>query len=752
VSVSYTRTRRRRHGTRCPRVGAVTTVLALLLSLSAAPAHAGSYDVYACGGPAGPAQNAFRAAADTLMSAYSICPPQSAVGTGIATKVTSSGGLAPYSAGAYQIFDAPPGASVEYVDFNVGAIRLSNYWSVGIVAYGSAFDPGIQPYGCYAGLPGCGFGTPVFAPAVRVPLYNQAHFRFETRCWNAAGCDASASGFTPGNRALFSAANVVVRVDDWTTPAVVPHHGALWNSGWHRGYEEAWSTYTDNVGIMITRLYVDGVQRDVQDYRDSSWPQWVHCDFTRPRPCVDVDPGALAVDTATLADGRHEVRVEAVDAAGNVGAVERPIDVDNAAPVKPAGIAVEGGEEWRSTNGYTVRWTNPGGQVSPIAKAHYSICGSDANAGCSEGTVAADRIDGFTGLSLPRPGDYMLRVWLEDAAGNGDPNRVSDLVHLRFDDEAPELAFDEMSASDPTRISAHASDRISGLAGGEIELRKRGTTAWQPLDTRSQGDRLIAHVNDEELPDGIYELRAHAVDRAGNERSTQLRAGGQAMEITLPVRVRTNLRAGVPKRSKQTGVRLLGRAHVPFGQRVRVSGQLVDAGGAPIADAEVLVLQMPHLDGSRFSPLASLRTSAGGRFSYIAAPGPSRTLLLRYPGTSTVRPATREVTLLVAASSTIGVSQHFALNGETVTFSGRLRGGSVPAGGKLVELQARVRGRWRTFATTEADGRGAWSYDYRFDGTRGRQVYSFRARVPHEGTYPYEIGRSRRVRVTVVGL
>ena len=61
-----------------------------------------------------------------------------------------------------------------------------------------------------------------------------------------------ASAIVSPRRALFSAANVSVRVEDWSPPAVVPHHGPLWNPGWHRGYEEAWSSYTDNVGIMAT--------------------------------------------------------------------------------------------------------------------------------------------------------------------------------------------------------------------------------------------------------------------------------------------------------------------------------------------------------------------------------------------------------------------------------------------------------------------------------------------------------------------
>ena len=72
---------------------------------------------------------------------------------------------------------------------------------------------------------------------------------------------------------------------------MTPHSGALWRTGWHRGHEEAWTAYTDNVGIMVSRMIVDGEQRDVQDYRDVRWPDWVRCDFTRPRPCVDVVPG-----------------------------------------------------------------------------------------------------------------------------------------------------------------------------------------------------------------------------------------------------------------------------------------------------------------------------------------------------------------------------------------------------------------------------------------------------------------------------
>ena len=46
---------------------------------------------------------------------------------------------------------------------------------------------------------------------------------------------------------------------------------------------------------------------------------------------------------------------------------------------------------------------------------------------------------------------------------------------------------------------------------------------------------------------------------------------------------------------------------------------------------------------------------------------------------------------------------------------------------------------------------GRWSYLYRFEATRGLVSYSFRARIRREAAYPYELGHSRTVRVTVRG-
>jgi hypothetical protein len=122
-----------------------------------------------------------------------------------------------------------------------------------------------------------------------------------------------------------------------------------------------------------------------------------------------------------------------------------------------------------------------------------------------------------------------------------------------------------------------------------------------------------------------------------------------------------------------------------------------------------------------------------------------------YEGTRLTRPARAELRVLVRAGSSIAVNRRFALNGQAVSFRGRLRRGPIPDGGKLIDLQAFYRGKWRTFATPRTDGKGRWSYDYRFEATSGVVTYRFRARIRREAAYPYELGHSRAVRVTVRG-
>jgi hypothetical protein len=731
----------------------VTALLAgfllVVAFMTAATALGGTYDVVACrGGP----DNSWAQSADAGMAAYDLCPnnPHELI-SGIITRASVGSGAVGYLQGAYQVFTAPPGASLAEMTFDVSPYRWELHWTVGILGYDEDFNREELRWGCYAGLPGCAIVPGSFWGPTTIALFGHSQVRIEARCGNGRGCTLASSGNYPYTRATIAIANVSVRVQDFTQPVLNWTSGGLLSGNWIRGVQGVSFDAYDNVGIRETRLRIDGGEVGVR-----AKP----CDYTWRVPCPQ-GGDVYALDTVTIRpDGAHTLTAETVDAAGNVGQISRTILVDNTPPSQPEDTAVAGGEGWRSRNEFRIAWQNPLHQSgSPLVGASYVLCPTgegECQAG-ARGLTDAESAD----LKVPQAGEYIARIWLRDEAGNEDPKTAGPPVVLRFDDEAPELAFEAQDPSDPTRVSVRASDRVSGVTRGEIELRRRGSTAWQPLPTTLQGAHLNGLLDDERLPNGVYQLRAHAVDRAGNERSTDRMANGREAEVSLPVRARTYLRAGVVKRSKARSrrgkpgrptVRLLARSHVRFGRHARVTGRLTDANGAPITDAPISLAQMPRQTDGRFSGLATVRTSGSGRFSYVAPPGVSRTLRIRYLGTATVRPAAAEINLLVPASTTLTVNKHFALNGETVTFGGRLQGLPVPKSGKLVELQAYVRGSWRTFATTTAGARGAWRYDYRFDGTRGRQLYRFRARVPREGTYPYEVGHSHRVRVTVVGL
>ena len=159
------------------------------------------------------------------------------------------------------------------------------------------------------------------------------------------------------------------------------------------------------------------------------------------------------------------------------------------------------------------------------------------------------------------------------------------------------------------------------------------------------------------------------------------------------------------------------------------------------------------MPGAAWRPIATLRTSVNGRFTFRALRGPSRTLRFRFDGSPTVRGRSALVRLGVRASTTLRTSRGRVVNGEGIAFRGRLRGSGIPHSGKLIELQAWTRGGWRTFATTRASARsGRWSYHYRFSATRGSVRYRFRARVPRETEFPFETGTSRTVSVQVRGL
>jgi hypothetical protein len=430
------------------------------------------------------------------------------------------------------------------------------------------------------------------------------------------------------------------------------------------------------------------------------------------------------------------------------------IRIDRESPVR-VDVGVEGGQDWRSRNDFAVWWANPAeADRAPIAGAVYKLCPA-AGGDCLSGEHTGAGIARFA-APVPAPGVWNLSVWRKDGAGNASEQMASVPVTLRYDPDPPQLGFEAPAPSDPTAVTVKVTDAVSGFAEGTIEISAAGSGTWQTLPVTREGDRMLARINDAGLPPGPYELRARASDLARNEASTSLRLDGQPMVLNLPLRVPSTMQSAFErertvsrKRKRERVIVQTQTARVLFGEWARIAGRLVDPAGVGVAGAEVHIYATTPIGPEQL--IASAVTDAEGRYVYDAAGGSNRTLRLVYAGSATVLPSESQLSISVPAATKLRVSRTRLRNGQSVTFSGPVRSLPTPPGGKLVEMQVKLPGRWETFRTIRSDDAGQWSVRYRFRRTRGVQHYRFRARLPAEGSYPFVTGVSRVVTVRVRG-
>ena len=538
--------------------------------------------------------------------------------------------------------------------------------------------------------------------------------------------------------------------------------------GWRAGRVAAAYTASDRgSGVRRVHAVAGGITRGSSSHACHA----AGSVYTRLVPCPLSAQGSVSVDTRVLEDGPRQIRLVAEDASGQqTWGPERTLLVDNHAPTAPETLAVDGGEGWRRANQFDVSWTNPRGQHAPIIRARYTLCSAGGES-CSSGSVGGAGIDGLSGVSVAGDGEWALRVALEDAAGNVDSAHPSEPLYLRLDSQAPErVEFLPQDPEDPQRIEVAVEDSTSGVAGGRIELRPEGG-AWRALATSLVGgERLVARVNDTGLTPGFYELRAIARDQAGNERSSQDGPQSGRRRVYLPARLRArvalrarrptcaqlNSAAGPRRRARRCRSGFLRARRntvlLRFGGRALVSGRVETIDGVAIPGGRVEVLYRHRATDAEPRPIATLDADEQGGFRFLIPRAPSGSFSFRFPGSSRFGPGGGELLTRVRGSLAFRASERRARNGDTVVFSGRLRGRPLPATGRTVDVQAFVPGfGWRTFATPRTDRRGRFRVPYRFRFTSGLQRYRLRALLEPSGDYPYERAVSRVVRVTVRG-
>jgi hypothetical protein len=741
-------------------LAAVACALASLAA-SAAPAAAGTYTVNACAaerfGFATQAFADFAALGIPTGGMYMrrACAPTDAAPFGlVAGNVLRSGRVgAGHQAGF--VMDAPAGTSFVNLDWSGKAWRRDCRYAIQMYALGAdgALVKKIRNWRANSNCAKKDNGLQVaqvggIRRPVPFPMPGATRIVQRTVCIG-------------GSRRPFCSARSINRIAtywaeatiaDASPPAVAIQQDNPFTQGaWVNGTQSVGYTASDNVGIKAGAALVAGAEKGRDNGRA--------CDYTRTLPCSN-DPGRVEVDTTKLTEGTQPLVVRAVDAADNAGDSQPvTVRVDRTAPAAPA-VSVEGGEGRRSQNSFVAVWQNPDeGDRAPISAAHWRLCRAGGGS-CTTGSQSGGGIARLPDLRVPEPGEWELRVVREDAAGNRNDDYASQPVRMRYDPEAPQLSFEGASANDPTRVSVTVTEKVSGIAGGQIELSPAGSNTWQALSTELEGTRLVARIDDAGLAPGPYLLRAQATDLAGN-----VGVAAAPQPLSLPLRIQSALQAGVlttrvvhekvkgrkgRRRSRRRGVtELRPESRVRWGGHVTIVGRLTNRDGQPLPGQQIQVLG-PGAGGEEL--LVVLTTDAQGAFSYRAAGSASRTLRFVHPGTLTVLPAESRVTLVVPAAGSFKPSRKRVLNGGRVVFRGRVASLPLPPAGKLVELQVRQpTGEWTTFRTLRTDAEGRWALRYRFRYVRCHTTYRLRARMPAEAGYPFAEGHSRSRTVTVRG-
>jgi hypothetical protein len=717
-------------------------------------AEAGEYTINACQADADNfASSAFEDFATRGMRWRRACDPLGPGLRGLVTaNVVRSGHIAQGAQSSF-VLAAPPGTSFSRLRWSGHAQRRDCRYALQLFAErADGSDATIKNVRANHGCP-----HSELAQASSWPKPRAFDLGGATRIVQRVVCVGASSAEFCSGRGLnymqtFTAEATVV---DTSSPAVtVLADGPLARGEWVGGMQSVGYEASDNVGVRRAQAWLGG-----PSLANEARP----CDYAQRVPCQN-GTGRLQLDTRQVPEGSEPLHVSAEDAAGNsADSSQVTAHIDNAAP-GTVPVAVEGGEGWRNRNAYAVGWANaPEPDRAPIVAAHYRLC-RVGSGDCVADSRAGTALAGVSGLAVPAPGEWEFRLWREDAAGNQQPDNASVPVRFRFDPEPPQLGFENPSAADPTRVSVQVTDPISGLGGGGIEISRVGSGIWQSLGTTDENSHLIAHIDDAALPPGDYELRATAYDQAQNLASTAQTLDGRPMKLKLPLRVASSLRAGVvttqkvwrtvrhggkPHKVRHTVKRLVPRATFAFGQHVTLAGVVTDRDGRALGGVAVQVYS--RKGEADESLVGTTTTGTEGRFKYPIDARASEAFRFVYGGTATRLPVDGGATVLVPGSSTFDVTRSRILNGQSVVFSGRVRGRPLPERGKLVELQVWLTDEWSTFRTIRTKGDGRWRLPYRFERTCGIQVYGFRARLPGEAVYPLESGHSRRLNVRVKG-
>ena len=216
---------------------------------------------------------------------------------------------------------------------------------------------------------------------------------------------------------------------------------------------------------------------------------------------------SLSWDTSSLSDGYYDLRVRAFDQAGNSSTpVSKIIYIRTSPPETPQNLSASAGEMK-----VHVTWGNVDDADLDYYRLYRSADGGEFI--LLQETILLSYID----TSVESGKSYAYQVTAIDTYGHESAPAISDTVTVLPDTTPPVITgfvpADGSRINGSANISVLASDNV-GIEGIDFAYSEDGDL-WIDIQKNTLGSTTWATLN--QIPDGLYHIRAIARDGADNE-------------------------------------------------------------------------------------------------------------------------------------------------------------------------------------------------------------------------------------------
>ncbi|TMK79966.1 MAG: hypothetical protein E6G45_02105 [Actinobacteria bacterium] len=222
-------------------------------------------------------------------------------------------------------------------------------------------------------------------------------------------------------------------------------------------------------------------------------------------------PYSVNWDSTSLADGSYDLRAITTDLAGNsFTSGVRTVTVDNTGPTASQN------DPGANLRGTTVNLTGSASDPAGVSQVVFQRSPAGQN---SWSPVATDTTFPY-GVNFDTTqvsdGLYDFRVVASDTVGNVTSS--APIVNRRVDNTAPSSTMTNPGANlrATVALGSTTSDGGSGMASVRYERSPAGQNNWTPIGTSSSSPYSL-NFDTTSVGEGLYDLRAVAVDAAGNE-------------------------------------------------------------------------------------------------------------------------------------------------------------------------------------------------------------------------------------------